>query len=125
MKRTMMHGKIHRATVTDGNVDYVGSITLDADLIDAAGMLEFEKVHVVDVDNGARLETYVLKGDRGSGDVILNGAAARLINKGDRVIVIAYGEMDEAEARSLKPRIVLVDESNRPVTAHAVNALSS
>ena len=119
-----MHGKIHRATVTDGNVDYVGSITLDADLIDAAGILEFEKVHVVDVDNGARLETYVLKGDRGSGNVILNGAAARLIKKGDRVIVIAYGEMDEAEARSLKPRIVLVDESNRPITAHAVNAFS-
>lgn len=124
MKRTMMHGKIHRATVTDGNVDYVGSITLDADLIDAAGILEFEKVHVVDVDNGARLETYVLKGNRGSGDVILNGAAARLIKKGDRVIVIAYGEMDEAEARAIKPRIVLVDESNRPVTAHAVNAFS-
>lgn len=119
MKRTMMHGKIHRATVTDGNVDYVGSITLDADLIDAAGILEFEKVHVVDVDNGARLETYVVKGERGSGDVILNGAAARLVKKGDRVIVIAYGEMDEAEARSLKPRIVLVDESNRPVTLAA------
>lgn len=122
MKRTMMHGKIHRATVTDGNVDYVGSITLDADLIEAAGILEFEKVHVVDVDNGARLETYVIKGERGSGDVILNGAAAHLVKKGDRVIVIAYGEMDEAEARALKPRIVLVDESNRPVTLAAAHA---
>jgi len=121
MKRTMMHGKIHRATVTDGNVDYVGSITLDADLIDAAGILEFEKVHVVDVDNGARLETYVIAGERGSGDVILNGAAARLIAKGDRVIVIAYGEMDEAEARSLKPKIVLVDETNRPATLAAAH----
>jgi aspartate 1-decarboxylase len=122
MKRTMMHGKIHRATVTDGNVDYVGSITLDADLVDAAGILEYEKVHVVDVDNGARLETYVIKGERGSGDVILNGAAARLVAKGDRVIVIAYGEMDEAEARSLVPKVVLVDENNRPVTQAAAHA---
>ncbi|HLF70342.1 MAG TPA: aspartate 1-decarboxylase [Actinomycetota bacterium] len=116
MRRTMMHGKIHRATVTDANIDYVGSITLDPDLFEAAGILPFEKVAVVDIDNGARFETYVIEGDRGSGDVILNGAAARLVQKGDKVIVIAYAEMDDAEAAAFVPRVVLVDDSNRPVT---------
>ncbi len=116
VKRTMMHGKIHRATVTDANIDYVGSITLDPDLHDAAGILPYEKVQVVDIDNGARFETYVISGDRGSGQVILNGAAARLVQKGDKVIVIAYAEMEDEEARRLTPRVVLVDDSNRPVT---------
>lgn len=117
MLRTMMHGKIHRATVTDANIDYVGSITLDPDLIEAAGMLPHEQVHVVDIDNGARFETYVIEGTRGSGDVILNGAAARLVTRGDKVIVISYAQMTDEEARSLRPKVVLVDESNRPVTA--------
>lgn len=117
MKRTMMHSKIHRATVTAASVDYIGSITLDRDLMEAADILSHEKVHVLDVDNGARFETYAIEGERGSGDVIVNGAAARLVNVGDRVIVIAYGVFDEGEARGLRPKIVLVDESNRPITA--------
>ena len=116
MKRTMMHGKIHRATVTDANINYVGSITLDLDLIEAAGMLPFEQVHVVDIDNGARFETYIIEGTRGEGEVVLNGAAARLVQKGDKVIVIAYAEMSDEEARAYRPKVVLVDESNRPVT---------
>lgn len=122
MKRTMLHGKIHRATVTDAHVDYVGSITLDPDLIEAAGMLPFEQVHVVDISNGARFETYVIEGDRGSGDVIVNGAAARLVHRGDKVIVLAYAVLDDAEARALRPKIVLVDESNRPATAQTLSA---
>ncbi len=116
MKRTMMHGKIHRATVTDANINYVGSITLDPDLIEAAGMLPFEQVHVVDIDNGARFETYFIEGTRGQGEVVLNGAAARLVQKGDKVIVIAYAEMSDEEARAYKPKVVLVDDANRPVT---------
>lgn len=116
MKRTMMHGKIHRATVTDANINYVGSITLDPDLIEAAGMLAFEQVHVVDIDNGARFETYIIEGNRGQGEVVLNGAAARLVQKGDKVIVIAYAEMSDEEARAYRPKVVLVDDSNRPVT---------
>lgn len=119
MKRTMMHGKIHRATVTDANIDYVGSITLDPELIEGAGMLPFEQVHVVDVNNGARFETYIIEGSRGSGEVVLNGAAARLVTKGDKVIVIAYAEMSDEEARSFTPRVVLVDDGNRPVTMEA------
>ncbi|MEO7804487.1 MAG: aspartate 1-decarboxylase [Actinomycetota bacterium] len=117
----MMHGKIHRATVTDANIDYVGSITLDPELIEAAGLLPFEQVHVVDIDNGARFETYVIEGERSSGQVILNGAAARLVQKGDKVIVIAYAEMEDAEARQFRPRIVLVDDSNRPITLQSAN----
>lgn len=116
MKRTMMHGKIHRATVTDANIDYVGSITLDSELMNAAGFLEFEKVHVVDINNGARFETYIIEGEAGSGQVVLNGAAARLVQKGDKVIVIAYAEMTDEEAKSYRPKIVLVDDANRPVT---------
>ena len=116
MKRIMMHGKIHRATVTDANIDYVGSITLDPVLIEAAGMLPYEQVHVVDVNNGARFETYVIEGTRGSGECVLNGAAARLVTKGDKVIVIAYAEMTDDEARGYQPRVVLVDDSNRPIT---------
>ena len=119
MKRIMMHGKIHRATVTDANIDYVGSITLDPILIQAAGMLPFEQVHVVDINNGARFETYIIEGEPGSGDVILNGAAARLVQKGDKVIVIAYAEMEDSEARELRPKVVLVDDANHPITVAA------
>lgn len=109
MKRMMMHGKIHRAVVTDSNVDYAGSITLDPDLMEGAGILEYEQVHVVDVDNGARFETYAITGSRGSREVVINGAAARLVARGDRVIVIAYAQMEDAEARGVRPKILRLD----------------
>jgi len=111
--RTMMSGKIHRATVTEANLDYEGSITLDPDLMDAAGILPYEQVAVVDVTNGARLETYAIKGARGSGEVCVNGAAAHLVHRGDTVIIIAYQQLSEAEARALAPKKVFVDSSNR------------
>ena len=111
--RSMMSGKIHRATVTQANLDYEGSITLDPDLMDGAGILPYEKVHVVDVTNGARLETYAIKGERGSGEVCINGAAAHLVHRGDIVIIIAYQQMTDAEARDLAPRMVYVDAFNR------------
>lgn len=117
-----MHSKIHRATVTGANVDYVGSITLDPDLLDRAGILPHEQVHVLDLDNGARFETYTIPGTRGSGEVVINGAAARLVNPGEKVIVIAYGSFEEVEARNLVPRVVLVDESNRPVESRTNSA---
>lgn len=115
MLRTMMKSKIHRATVTGADIDYVGSITLDPELMELAELREFEQVHVLDVDNGQRFETYVMAG--GPGDVILNGAAARLVETGDRVIVITYGVYDEAELGSYAPVIVHVDERNRPIAA--------
>ncbi len=115
MRRRMMKSKIHRAVVTDANLHYVGSITIDRDLMDAADLLEYEQVAVVDVDNGARLETYVIEGERGSGHVCLNGAAAHLVGIGDRVIVISYADLDDAEARRHRPVIVHVDRSNRQV----------
>lgn len=115
MQRTMMKSKIHRATVTDADLNYVGSITLDRELMEAAQLLEYEQVQVVDIDNGARFETYVIEGPGGSGTVCLNGAAARLVQRGDKVIVISYGSYDEAECESHRPRIVLVDESNKAV----------
>lgn len=115
MQRTMMKSKIHRATVTDADLNYVGSITLDRVLMDEAELLEYEKVQVVDIDNGARFETYVIEGPRGSGIVCLNGAAARLVQRGDKVIVISYGSYDESEVREHQPAIVVVDESNAPV----------
>ena len=111
--RTMMSGKIHRATVTQANLEYEGSITLDPDLMDEAGILPYEKVHVVDVTNGARLETYAIKGERASGVICVNGAAAHLIHRGDIVIIIAYQQLTEAEARELSPRMVYVDAFNR------------
>lgn len=114
MLRTLMRTKIHRATVTDANLDYVGSITIDRDLMDAADLVGYEHVHVVDVNNGARFETYVIEGARGSGTMCVNGAAARLVQPGDKVIVIAYGTLDEAEVATFEPRIVTVDGSNRP-----------
>ena len=114
MFRTLMKSKLHRGTVTGANLHYVGSITVDADLMDAADLLPNEKVQVVDIDNGARLETYVIPGERGSGDLCLNGAAARLVQPGDKVIVISYGVYTDAEAREHQPTVVVLDEVNRP-----------
>ncbi|GAB2716908.1 aspartate 1-decarboxylase [Nocardia thraciensis] len=115
MLRTMMKSKIHRATVTHADLHYVGSVTVDPDLMDAADLLEGEQVCIVDIDNGARLETYVIAGERGSGVIGINGAAAHLVHPGDLVILIAYAMMDEAELREYAPRVVFVDERNRPV----------
>jgi aspartate 1-decarboxylase len=120
----MMKSKVHRATVTGACLDYVGSITLDRALMDLADIREFEQVHVLDIDNGARLETYAMAG--GKGDVILNGAAARLVQPGDRVIVISYAAYDEAEMASYEPRIVHVDDQNRVIPErHAVERVGS
>lgn len=113
MQRTMMKSKIHRATVTDADLNYRGSITIDRDLMDAADLLEFEHVHVVDVDNGARFETYVIEGPAGSGVICLNGAAARLVQRGDRVIIISYAAYDAEELESYRPTVVHVDDSNK------------
>jgi aspartate 1-decarboxylase len=127
MRRRMMKSKIHRATVTDADLHYVGSITVDRDLMDLADLVEFEQVAVVDVDNGARLETYVIEGRRGSGDICLNGAAAHLVHPGDRVIVISYADYDQAELAGHEPRVVHVDTANRPVdepTAREIAALT-
>lgn len=112
MHRTMMKSKIHRATVTGSDLNYVGSITLDPRLMELADLLEHEQVHVLDIDNGARFETYVIRGRRG--DVVINGAAARLVHTGDRVIVISYAQYDEAELESYAPKVVHVDSRNRP-----------
>ena len=115
MLRTMMKSKIHRATVTQADLHYVGSVTVDEDLLDAADLLAGELVHIVDVTNGARLETYTIAGERGSGVIGINGAAARLVQPGDVVILIGYGQMETAEARELKPHVVFVDAANRIV----------
>lgn len=108
-----MSGKIHRATVSGANLEYEGSITLDPDLMDEAGILPYEQVHIVDVTNGARLETYAIKGERGSGEVCVNGAAAHLVHRGDTIIIIAYQQMTDAEAREAAPRRVFVDAFNK------------
>jgi len=113
--RIMMKSKIHRATVTQADLHYVGSVTIDADLLDAAELLEGEQVAIVDNTNGARIETYVIPGPRGTGVIGINGAAAHLIHPGDMVIIMSYALMDEAEARAMKPRVVHVDEQNRVV----------
>ncbi len=113
MFRTMCKSKIHRATVTGADLNYVGSITIDPVLMEAADLLEYEKVQVVDIDNGARFETYVIPGERGAGEICLNGAAARLVHPGDKVIVISYAQYDEAEMSSYRPTFVFVDEENR------------
>jgi len=113
--RIMMKSKIHRATVTQADLDYVGSVTIDADLLDAAQLLEGEQVAIVDNTNGARIETYVIPGPRGSGVIGINGAAAHLVHPGDMVIIMSYAMMDDAEARALKPHVVHVDEQNRVV----------
>jgi len=115
MMRIMMKSKIHRATVTQADLDYVGWIGIDRDLMDAADLLEGEKVTIADITNGARLETYVIPAPRGSGIITINGAAAHLVDAGDLVIIISYGMFDDAEARTLKPTVVHVDEKNRPV----------
>ncbi len=107
-----MKGKIHRARVTEANLNYVGSITIDEDIIEAVGMLPNEKVQIVNNNNGARLETYIIPGARGSGVVCLNGAAARLVQEGDVVIIVAYGMMSEEEARNFTPRVAIMDEHN-------------
>jgi aspartate 1-decarboxylase len=115
MFRTMLKSKIHRARVTHADLHYVGSVTIDADLMDAADLLEGEQVTIVDIDNGARLVTYAITGERGSGVIGINGAAAHLVHPGDLVILIAYGTMDDAQAREFEPRIVFVDADNRPI----------
>jgi aspartate 1-decarboxylase len=118
MRRRMMKSKIHRATVTDANLHYVGSVTVDEDLMDAADLLEYEQVAIVDIDNGARLETYVIAGQRGTGDICLNGAAARLVSPGDKVILISYAEYDQAE-------LVHVDTANAVVDENTATALAA
>jgi aspartate 1-decarboxylase len=112
MLRTMMKSKIHRATVTQADLHYVGSVTVDEDLLDAADLLAGELVHIVDVTKGARLETYTIAGERGSGIIGINGAAARLVHPGDVVILIGYGQMETAEAKTLEPHVVFVDADN-------------
>lgn len=113
MRRTLLKSKIHRATITDANLHYMGSITVDRDLMDAANMLEYEKVAIVDINNGERFETYVIEGPRGSGAICLNGAAARKVAPGDLIIIISYAEFEEEEARRWEPTKVFVDANNR------------
>jgi aspartate 1-decarboxylase len=125
VRRRMLKSKIHRAVVTDANLHYVGSVTIDPDLLEAADILEHEQVAVVDIDNGARLETYAIAGVRGSGDLCLNGAAARLVRPGDRVIVISYADYDDAEMDGYAPRVVHVDTSNRQVDEVTAELLAS
>ena len=119
MKRTMLKSKIHRATVTGSDLHYVGSITIDQDLLDAANIREHEQVHVVDVDNGARFETYTISGERGSGEICINGAAARLVHTGDTIIVISYAGYEEDELDSYEPRVVHVNRDNEIVLTDA------
>ena len=109
----MLKGKIHRATVRQAELDYVGSITVDQDLLDAAGILAYEKVQIVDVENGARFETYTIAGERGSGVMCLNGAAARMVQPGDKIILMAYAQVTPEEAEELKPRVLFVDDKNQ------------
>lgn len=117
MQRVMLKSKIHRATVSDCDLHYVGSITIDPDLLDAADILEHEQVHVVDVDNGARFETYTIAGERGSGAMKVNGAAARLVHRGDTIIVISYAQYDRSELTCYEPRVVHVQaQTNRIIT---------
>ncbi|HEX6237651.1 MAG TPA: aspartate 1-decarboxylase [Acidimicrobiales bacterium] len=124
MRRRMLKSKIHRAVVTDADLHYVGSVTIDPDLLEAADILEHEQVAVVDIDNGARLETYAIAGRRGSGDMCLNGAAARLVSPGDRIIVLSYADYEAGEAERHEPRIVHVDTTNRPVHPATVERLA-
>jgi len=119
MHRTMLKSKIHRATATDCDLHYVGSITIDPDLLEAADIRGFEQVAVVDIDNGARFETYTIAGERGTGDVKINGAAARLVHRGDTIIVISYGIYDPEDLEHYTPRVVHVDERNEIVAIDA------
>lgn len=115
MFRTMMKSKLHRATVTEANLNYVGSITIDEDLMDAANIWENEKVQIVNNNNGARFETYVITGKRGSGVICLNGAAARQVQPGDQVIIISYAMMTDEEAKEHRPLVTILDANNRPL----------
>ncbi len=120
MRRTLFKSKIHRATVTHADLDYEGSVTIDEDLLDAAGICDYEAVHVWNVTRGTRLQTYAIRGERGSGVVCINGAAAHLNQPGDLVILATFAEMDDSEARTFKPTVVLVDERNRIVRKDAI-----
>ena len=111
--RTMLKSKIHRATVTEANIEYEGSISVDREIMDAADLLEHEKVHVLDLTNGERLETYVISGEAGSGKIGINGAAARLVDEGDMIIIVSYVEVDEGKAADYPAKVVLVDQENR------------
>jgi len=124
MLRMMMNSKIHRATVTQADLNYVGSITIDADILDAVGMLPNEKVHVVNNNNGARFETYIIAGERGSGVICVNGAAARLVQRGDIVIIISYVYVDDHEAKEHKPTVAIMGEGNtiKEMIAHEPEA---
>lgn len=113
MTITMLKAKIHRATVTQAELDYVGSITVDMDLLEQSGILEYEKVQIVDVNNGSRFETYTIAGERGSGVMCLNGAAARMVQTGDKIILMAYAQMTPEEAKELRPKVLFVDEKNQ------------
>lgn len=113
MRLNMLKGKIHRATVKQAALDYVGSITIDVDLLEASGIIEYEKVQIVDVNNGARFETYAIAGERGSGMICLNGAAARCVQPNDKIIIMCYCDMDEGEAKAHKPKVVFVDDENK------------
>ena len=113
MTITMLEAKIHRATVTQAELDYVGSITVDMDLLEQAGILEYEKVQIVDVNNGSRFETYTIAGERGSGVMCLNGAAARMVQTGDKIILMAYAQVTPEEASELRPTVLFVDEKNK------------
>ena len=115
MFRKMCKSKIHRVTVTEANLHYIGSITIDEDLLELADLLPNEQVSVLDINNGNRFDTYVFKGERGSGVICLNGAAARLVHKGDLLIIISYGYFTDEEARKLQPKVIHVDEKNRPL----------
>ena len=118
--RTMLKGKIHRARVTDANLNYEGSITIDELLMEAADILPYERVQVLDIDNGARLETYAITGERGSGEICINGAAARLVSVGDKVIILAYSIVSDEEAREIKPRLINVDQLNTIIKVEAL-----
>jgi aspartate 1-decarboxylase len=112
MNITMLYSKLHRATVTDANLNYVGSITIDRDLMDAAKMRTGQKVDIVNINNGERFSTYIIPGERGKGDICLNGAAARKVHKGDKIIIIAYASMSEEEAETFKPTVVILEDDN-------------
>ncbi|MEV8321332.1 aspartate 1-decarboxylase [Streptomyces sp. NPDC059900] len=122
MLRTLFKSKIHRATVTQADLHYVGSVTIDADLLDAADLLPGELVHIVDITNGARLETYTIEGERGSGVIGINGAAAHLVHPGDKVIIISYAQVDDAEARTLRPKVVHVEGEHNRIVALGADA---
>ena len=124
MRRSLMKSKIHRATVTDSHLHYMGSITIDKDLCQAVDLLAYERVHVLNLDNGARVETYVILGKKGSGQIRVNGAAARLFSKHDRVIIIAYTEVEDEQLAGFHPRVAFVDEKNR-ITELRVDAVKT